>query len=71
MEPETFFDKVTWVHFQSTSVIWSKNFFELHARVKKCHSGNFSERAGMAVLFTVIPLVENRPKNQFLSENIS
>jgi hypothetical protein len=27
----------------------AQNFFELHAWVKKCHFGNFSERAGMAV----------------------
>ena len=27
----------------------AQKFFELHAWVKKCHFGNFSERAGMAV----------------------
>ena len=44
-------DKVTWWHFQSTlkEIICPKFFFELHASVKKCHFGNFSERAGMAV----------------------
>ena len=27
----------------------AQKFFEFHAEVKKCHFGNFSERAGMAV----------------------
>ena len=33
-----------WCHFQSTSkeVIWSQNFFELHAWVKKFPFSNFS-----------------------------
>ena len=34
-------------HFKR-STLATKNF-ELHAWVKKCHFGNFSERAGMAV----------------------
>ena len=44
-------DKITEWHFLSTSNegIWSKSFFKFHARVKKCHFGNFSEWAGMAV----------------------
>jgi hypothetical protein len=28
----------------------AQKFFELHAWVKKCHFGNFSERPGMALL---------------------
>jgi hypothetical protein len=47
-------DKVNWLHFQSTpkEVIWPPKFiFELHALVEKCHFGNFSERAGMAIPF--------------------
>ena len=30
-------------------VIWPKKKFKFHSRVKKCHFGNFSEWAGMAV----------------------
>jgi hypothetical protein len=34
-------------HFKRSNL--AQKFFELHAWVKKCHFGNFSERAGMAV----------------------
>jgi hypothetical protein len=34
-------------HFKRSNL--DQKFFELHAWVKKCHFGNFSERAGMAV----------------------
>ena len=45
-----FWEKITQWHFHSTSKedIWPKKF-KFHAGVKKCHFGNFSERAGMAV----------------------
>ena len=44
-------DKVKLWHFYITSskVIWPKIFFKLHTEVKKCHSDNFSDWAGMAV----------------------
>jgi hypothetical protein len=35
-------------HFKRSNL--AKKFFELYARVKKCHCGNFSERAEMAAL---------------------
>jgi hypothetical protein len=35
-------------HFKGSNL--AKNYFELHAWVKKCPFGNFSERAGMAML---------------------
>jgi hypothetical protein len=35
-------------HFKSINL--AQKFLELHAWVKKCHFGNFSERAGMALL---------------------
>ena len=43
-------DKITKWHFNSTSneVIWPKKI-KLQAGVKKCHFGNFSDRAGMGV----------------------
>ena len=34
-------------HFKRSNL--AQKFFELHAWVKKCYFGNFSERAGMAV----------------------
>ena len=34
-------------HFKRSNL--AQKIFELHAWVKKCHFGNFSERAGMAV----------------------
>jgi hypothetical protein len=34
-------------HFKRSNLAQKK--FELHAWVKKCHFGNFSERAGIAV----------------------
>jgi hypothetical protein len=34
-------------HFKRSNL--APKSFELHAWVKKCHFGNFSERAGMAV----------------------
>ena len=48
---DTFGKKITKWHFHSASKedIWHKKKFEFHAGVKKCHFGNFSERAGMAV----------------------
>ena len=43
--------KVKLWHFYITSneVMWPNFFFKLHVGVKKCHFGNFSERAGMAM----------------------
>ena len=34
-------------YFKRSNMV--QNIFELHAWVKKCHFGNFSERAGMAM----------------------
>ena len=44
-------DKFKQWHFHSPSneVIWLEKKIKLHAGVKKCHFGNFSDRAGMAV----------------------
>ena len=49
--------KITKWHFYSNSIeiIWSKTILKFHPQVKKCHSGNFSELAGMAVPCYVSP----------------